>query len=209
MPLAANIKSEVMKRIEQYEGRFNHLYLDTKGKVTVGIGHLVPNRNAMATVMLYKLKNKVPFQAASLAEKQAEYDKTSKLPYGQRYGAGSFKSHTTLIMKDSDINAQRDKHVNSFYTELTNIYNKSNGYPDDFDKLHKNVQLALFDMIFNLGATKIVASFPSFNKALKASDWKKSATESNRPDVNAARNSYVKQLFNTVPVVAKPAASMP
>ncbi len=80
MPLAANIKSEVVKKIEQYEGRFNHLYLDTKGKVTVGIGHLVPNRNAVVTVMLYKLKNKVPFQAASLAEKQAEYDKVSQSP---------------------------------------------------------------------------------------------------------------------------------
>lgn len=111
-------------------------------------------------------------------------------------------------MKDSDVNAQRDKHINSFYTELTNIYKKSNGYPDNFDSLHKNVQLALFDMIFNLGATKIVASFPSFNKALKASDWKKAAAESNRPDVNAARNSYVKQLFSTVPVV-KPTIPTP
>ncbi len=27
MPLATNIKSELVKKIEQYEGRFNHLYL--------------------------------------------------------------------------------------------------------------------------------------------------------------------------------------
>jgi GH24 family phage-related lysozyme (muramidase) len=142
---------------------------------------------------------------ANLAEKQAEYDKIAKLPYGQRYGASSFKSHTTLVMKDIDINTQREKHINSFYTELTRIYKKSKGYSDDFDKLHKNVQLALFDMIFNLGATKITGSFPSFNKALKAEDWKKAATESNRPDVNLARNQYVKQLLNAVPVAAKPA----
>lgn len=203
MPLATNIKSELVKKIEQYEGRFNHLYLDTKGKVTVGIGHLIPNRNAITTVTLYKLKNNLPFQVASLAEKHTEYDKISKLPYGQRYGARSFKPHTSLVMKDSNINIQRDKHINSFYTELTNIYKMSNGYPDDFDKLHKNVQLALLDMIFNLGATKIVTSFPSFNKALKAADWKKAATESNRPDVNAARNQYVKQLLNSVPAVVK------
>ena len=205
MPLSVNIKSELVKKIEQYEGRFNHLYLDTKGKVTVGVGHLIPNRNSIAPVALYKLKNKIHFQLANLAEKQAEYDKIAKLPYGQRYGASSFKSHTTLVMKDIDINTQRAKHINSFYTELTIIYKKSKGYSDDFDKLHKNVQLALFDMIFNLGATKINGSFPSFNKALKAEDWKKAATESNRPDVNLARNQYVKQLLNTVPVAAKPA----
>lgn len=109
-------------------------------------------------------------KVASLVEKQAEYDKISKLPYGQRYGSNSFKPHTSLVMKDSDINTQRDKHINNFYAELTNIYKKSNGYPDDFDNLHKNVQLALFNMIFNLGATKIVGSFPNFNKALKSSD---------------------------------------
>ncbi len=205
MPLAVSVKSELVKKIEQYEGRFNHLYLDTKGKVTIGVGHLIPNRNAIVMVALYTLKNKIPSLLANLAEKQAEYDKIAKLPYGQRYGASSFKSHTTLVMKDSDINTQKSKHINSFYTELTNIYKKSNGYPDDFDKLHKNVQLALFDMIFNLGATKITGSFPGFNKALKAGDWKKAATESNRPDVNVARNQYVKQLLNTVPIAAKPA----
>jgi len=203
MPLAANIKSELAKKIEQYEGRFNHLYLDTKGKVTVGVGHLIANRTAIASVNLYKTKSKLPTQLASLQEKQAEYDKVAKLPWGQRYGASTFKAHTTLVMKDADINLQRDKHIDSFYKELTNIYKKSNGYTDDFDKLHKNVQLALFDMIFNLGATKIVSKFPGFNKALKAGDWKKAATESNRPDVNAARNTYVKQLLNTVPVAAQ------
>lgn len=108
-------------------------------------------------------------------------------------------------MKDADINLQRDKHITSFYTELSGIYTKSNGYPNDFDQLPKNVQLALFDMIFNLGATKIVSSFPNFNKALKAGDWKKAANESNRPDVSAARNQYVKQLLNTVPASPKPA----
>jgi len=204
MPLNASIKTEVSKKIEQYEGRFNHLYLDTKGKVTVGIGHLIPNRNAIATTALYKVKNNLPSQLATLSEKQAEYDKISKLPWGQRYGANTFKAHATLVIKDSDINLQRDKHINSFYNELTTLYKKSNGYTDDFDKLHKNVQLALFDMIFNLGASKIISSFPSFNKALKAGDWKKAATESNRPDVNAARNQYVKQLLNTVPTAVKP-----
>lgn len=107
-------------------------------------------------------------------------------------------------MKDSDINTQRDKHINSFYLELSRIYTKANGYTNDFDKLHKNLQLALFDMIFNLGATRIVKSFPNFNKALKAGDWKTAAKESNRPDVNAARNQYVKQLLTSIPTTATP-----
>lgn len=198
MPLSISIKTELSKNLYKYEGKFNHLYLDTKGKVTVGVGHLVANRVAISIVTLYK-KNKLPTQLATLSEKQAEYDTITKLPWGNRYGAATFKPHTNLIMKDADINLLLDKHINSFYRELSNIYKKTNGYPDDFDKLHKNVQLALFDMIFNLGATKIISSFPSFNKALKANDWKKAAIESNRPDVSPTRNQYVKLLLNTVP----------
>jgi len=200
MALAIAIKTDLRTKLTQYEGKFNHLYLDTKGKVTTGVGHLIPNKIAIASVALYKVKNNLPFQLASLHEKQTEYDKIAKLPWGQRYGAASFKKHTTLVMKDADINLILDKHIDSFYKELSNIFNKAKGYPENFDQLHKNVQQALFDMIFNLGATKIVNTFPSFNAALKNSDWKKAATESNRPDVSPARNQYVKQLFNTVPV---------
>jgi hypothetical protein len=59
-------------------------------------------------------------------------------------------------------------------------------------------------MIFNLGNPRLTGRFPNFNKALKAEDWKKAAIESNRSDVELARNQYVKQLLNTVPVAAKP-----
>ena len=99
-------------------------------------------------------------------------------------------------MKEEDINSQRDKHIDSFYSELTSIYKKTNGYPEDFDNLPDKVQIALFDMIFNLGKTKLKNTFPSFNAAIKASDWKKAALESNRPDVSTNRNTYVKDLFN-------------
>lgn len=200
MSLSINLKTELRNKLYQYEGKFNHLYLDTKGKITVGVGHLVSNKIAIASVPLYKTKNNLPFQLASLQEKQSEYDKIAKLPWGQRYGAATFKPHTTLVMKDADINQLLDRHIDNFYKELSNIFKKANGYSDDFDKFHKNVQLALFDMIFNLGATKIMNGFPNFNKALKVSDWKKASTESSRSDVSPTRNQYVKQLFNTVPV---------
>ena len=199
MSLAANIRAELSKKLIQYEGKFDYLYLDTKGKVTIGVGHLIANRNEMSSLTLYKRKNNIPTQLAILKEKQAEYDKIAKLPSGQRYGAASFKPHTTLIMKDADIMLLLDKHIDEFHKELAHIYTKANGYTDDFDKLPKNVQLALFDMIFNLGASKILSSFPNFNKSLKAGDWKKAAAESNRPDVSPARNQYVKNLLLSVP----------
>lgn len=136
---------------------------------------------------------------ATVQEKQAEYEKIAKLPWGTRYGAHTFKQHTSLVMKDFDINQLLDKHISSFYKELTNIYNKTKGYPDDFDSLPDNVQLALFDMIFNLGATTLVNKFTKFNTALKISDWKTAAQEANRPEIAPDRNRYVKNLLLTTP----------
>ena len=54
MPLNAKVKTEVIKNTENYEGRVSHLYLDTRGLVTVGIGHPIPNKSAMASIPLYK-----------------------------------------------------------------------------------------------------------------------------------------------------------
>jgi len=199
MSLPTTIKKKLRKKLYLYEGNFNHLYLDTKGKVTVGVGHLVTHRDAISEITLYTIKNNQPSLVATLQEKQDEYDKISKLPWGQRYSAAFFKPHTTLIMKATDIDSLLDKHINNFHKELSNIYKKTNGYTEDFDKMHENIQLAVFDMIFNLGASKIVNIFKKFDAAIKAGDWKKAASESNRVDVNAERNQYVKELLTTAP----------
>lgn len=200
MPLAPQLSSSLRAKLHQYEGKFNHLYLDTKGKVTVGVGHLVLSRNAVSSIPLYNTKNNMPSQPATLQQKQVEYDSVAKLPWGQRYGAFSFKKHTSLVMKDSDIELLLNKHIDSFYKELVVIYTKTNGYTENFDSFHKNIQLALFDMIFNLGAHKIVHTFPNFNVALKAGDWKRAGVESNRPDVSPARNQYVRGLLQSTPI---------
>jgi len=199
MSLSTATKKKLRKKLYLYEGNFNHLYLDTKGKVTIGVGHLIPNKGAISALTLYTTKNNLPDLPATLHDKQNEYDKISKLPWGQQHGAASFKPHTTLTMKTTDIHHLLDNHVNRFYKELTTIYKKTNGYVEDFDNMHENVQLALFDMIFNLGASKIVKMFKNFDAAIKVGNWKKAANESNRPDVNVARNQYVKQLLTTAP----------
>ncbi len=196
MGLNADVKKRVAKKLEEYEGRVNHLYLDAKGYVTIGVGHLVKNRNAVAALVLCKTKNSVPAQLASLKEKQDEYDTIVKQPV--KYMASWYKQHTTLVMKKEDIDALLDKHIDSFFQELIGIYQKSKGCFDEFDNLPENVQLALFDMIFNLGANQIVNDFPKFDQAIKAGDWATAARESNRPDVNIKRNNYVKSLFLTV-----------
>lgn len=193
MPLDETVKQAVIKKLEEYEGRVNHLYRDSKGNVTVGVGHLIPNKTAVAALRLYTLTNNVATTLATKEQKEAEFETISKQPTGHK--ASWYKQHAKLVMKDADINAQRDAHISSFYGELTRIYTKAKGYPEDFDKLPKDVQKALFDMIFNLGASKIVNVFKSFDAAVKAGNWSTAATESRRSGIQASRNEYVQKLF--------------
>lgn len=195
MPLNAIVKKEVNTNVEKYEGRIPHLYLDTVGKVTVGIGHMVPNKVAMNTVKMYKIETNNTYVLATVAEKYSEYDSIKKRPFGKSYGAASYKKHTTLIMNVFDINVQRDKHIQTFYKELTGYYAKNNGFSKSFDDMPIEVQKALFDMVFNLGITKLKSQFVKFNGFIKSESWDDAAKQSNRIGISPIRNKYVFDLF--------------
>jgi hypothetical protein len=96
------------------------MYLDSKGKVTVGVGHLIANKAAVASVTMYTVKNKVPSTLATLKQKQDEYDAIAKQK--KNYKASWYKQHTSLVMKDADMDAQRKKHIDNFYAELVGVY---------------------------------------------------------------------------------------
>lgn len=193
MALATEVKAAVAAKLEEYEGWANHLYVDSTGNVTVGVGYLVASQAVAAKLPLFKVVKDAPGDAATAKEKEAEFATVAALQKG--YRAAWYKTHTTLVMKDADVTKLRDEHITEFYGHLVRIYTKANGYPADFDDLSTKVQQALFDLIFNLGQTGITAKFKNFDAAVKAGDWKKAATESNRPQVAAARNDYVKTLF--------------
>ena len=104
VPLKPSIKTDVTARLEKYEGHVNHLYLDTKGRVTVGVGHLIASRRVMHIVPLWVPKNKLPFRIATLAEKNAEYDSVVSQEDGLPAGSYVYK----LIMAEVDIVSRRD-----------------------------------------------------------------------------------------------------
>ena len=71
------------------------------------------------------------------------------------------------IMKDSDIDMLRDKHIAVFYNELSDLYRKAKGSATDFDDRPEEVQKGLFDLIFKIGKTQLGKKFTKFNDAVK------------------------------------------
>ncbi|ACV25674.1 hypothetical protein [Kangiella koreensis] len=198
MSLKDSVKDALLEQIERLEGRVNHFYLDSVGRVTIGIGHHVASEATAAELPLY-----IPrmfgwwLRKATVEEKQAEYQfvQLNGPESLHRYKASYYKQFTRLIMLDEDIEKLLLNHINSFHDELCRLYNRKNGFYRDFDELPDEVQMALFDMIFNLGMTNLRSAWPKFNGAMKIEDWKTAAEESRRRQVSSARNHYVRDLL--------------
>jgi len=188
IPLSGNLKLTLKQNMKKYEGNIPHMYLDTKGKVTMGVGHLLKDVDAA---------KKVPFiirdtgTSATPQQIEDEFKLIKSKPYGSQ-AASFYKPFTKLEATEAVRETQVEDHIRVFESELKRIYGASEfaSYPD-------NVKLALFDMIFNLGMPELKNGFPKFNKHMKARDFKKAAIESNRVDVSAERNSYVRNLFQS------------
>lgn len=194
-------KMILRKKLVRYEGNVPHMYLDSLGHVTIGVGHLVRNlRNALKLNLVVAGGER----AGAIATKEqltADYENVKKQPPGQL--AYKYKKYTKLIMKVVEVNRLTNKHIKSFYSELKRLFPEFDDYPTE-------ARLALLDIIFNLGMTKLRKEWPKLNKAVKIKDWTEAAAESNRPELGDLRNSYVRELFeataksadeNTRPVI--------
>jgi len=187
MPLKDSVKDALIEQIEKLEGRVNHFYLDSIGKVAIGIGHQVVSEDAAADLPLY-----IPrifnwwLRRANQEEKRAEYQfvQLNGPDNTRRYKASYYKQFTRLIMLDQDIEALLLKHIETCYRELVQLYNSQNGFQRNFDDFPDEVQMALFEMIFKQGMTNLRTSWPKLNGAIKVEDWKTAAAESRRRQVS-------------------------
>ena len=176
-------KAILRSKMEKYEGKISNMYLDSKGFVTVGVGHLLKDLSS-AQKLSFKKSNGAP---ASKEEIKADYDSVKKQPKNRL--ASYYKNHVKLKLSDRDIDTLTDNHIDSFESELKMVFSDFYTYPSE-------VKLALFDIIFNVGMTDLNNQWPVFKKAVKAKDWSTAAKESNRKHpISKERNKYVKDLF--------------
>lgn len=187
LPISGSLKVILKKNLEKYEGRVPHMYLDTVGKVTVGVGHMMTDVQAAQKVPFIVSSTGVPATAKQIED---EFNVIQKRPFGKDFEANEFKVFTSLVLTDSVMNNQVQEHITSFEAELKRIYGAT-----EFAAFPNDVKLALFDMIFNLGMTKLKNTFPNFNKHLKAGDFKSASLESSRTKISDERNAYVRNLL--------------
>ena len=176
--------TDFKKEIKLSEGSISHMYLDTVGKVTVGVGNMLPNVSAAKKLAFV---NRTTKKKATDTEKETDFNTVKKQPKGRI--ASSYRQHTKLDLPTIEIDKLLDKRINEFKRGLKLSFPKFDSYP-------VTAQMAMLDMAFNLGVNGLVTKFPSLKKAIESQDWTTAAKESNRPQVSKARNELVKKWFS-------------
>ncbi len=188
----------IKKRMIESEGNITHMYLDTKGKVTVGIGAMLPDVNAAKKIGFVTRDKKLK---VTLKQIEEDYKAIKKQPKGKL--ASAYKKYTKLELPERKINALLKAHIKDFKHQLRSKY-------PGFDIFPEEAQEALLDMAFNLGTHALRTRWPKLNKeGINKRDWKAAAKYCNRPDVSLKRNKMVKELFEKAAKKAekKPGAS--
>lgn len=90
----------IKKRMIESEGNVTHMYLDTKGKVTVGIGAMLPDVNAAKKLGFVTKDKKLK---AALKQIEEDYKAVKKQPKGKI--ASAYKKYTKLEFPERKIDA--------------------------------------------------------------------------------------------------------
>jgi GH24 family phage-related lysozyme (muramidase) len=174
--------TEVAGDFEQWEGKVAHMYLDTKGLVTVGVGKMLPNVKAAQALGFVK---QIDGRAASAEEIATDFKEVSKQAKGKL--ASSYKRYTKLMLPDEIIDALLKKVVTGFEADLAKNFAHYQTYPAPAKR-------ALLDMAYNLGLDGLL-DFKKLKKAAECGTWRTAAAQCHRAGPSQERNDWTREMF--------------
>ena len=178
-----NDHKNLKQMLIENEGSISHMYLDTVGKVTVGVGHMIPNCAAAEKLSFLVRANGGAASVAQIAQEYATLQaQQPALP------AAHYKSCTLLDMAGSAVEALLDADIAVTEAGVRAAFRGYDNYPPES-------QDALLDMAFNLGVNGLATKFPNLKAAAEAGDWHTCAAQCRRNGISDTRNQKTKALF--------------
>jgi GH24 family phage-related lysozyme (muramidase) len=167
--------------LKEFEGCVPWMYRDTVGKVTVGVGLMLPD--AKAAVALPFL---VGGRAATPEEIAAEYARVDAMAMGR--ASTFYKTPTSVVLAQQTIDAKLSSILEGFEADLR-------GQFPHYDALPDGVRMALLDMIYNLGPAGLFKGFPHLVAAIQTGAWAQAAEHCMRHGPSAVRNDWTRKQF--------------
>ena len=186
-----DIMPRVRSDLDAWELTYLYMYLDSVGVATVGCGTALATSDFAATISFHHDLTKKDATKDEIVTAWNELHKGSadqkvaqpKDKYRARHYAPASDLRITITIS----NRLRDDHVAKDYIDLLKLYPKFDSFPDD-------AKVALFDMIYNLGAGGL-KSFGHMNQAVNKMDWAHVASSCHRAGIAPARNDNTSNLF--------------
>ena len=181
------------KHAIDFEGFAQHMYLDVKGNVTVGIGHLIPDAEAATRLNFHhrETNGDVDDKHKRKGKVDAMHKRNSYhlvLYSGITNGSlEAFKDVTHIDLDPVVIGDIFGNDVRAFVEQLKGEFL-------DFETYPASAQLGMLDLIYNIGQERFFGGFPVFRKALKLRNWIKVAEESHRlEEINGEHNETMER----------------
>ena len=191
----------VRDHFAKWEGNASYMYLDSTDHVTVGIGHLLATvDDAKSLSFIYrkdqpevkvggKGTNKPAAKKGDRADADAIAADYAKVltKAGQGYRAQAFEKLTELDLSSDDIDSLFAADIAIFEAKLPGLFPDYATYPP-------SAQLALLDLIYNVGKGGL-QKFIALGTAVKARDWNTASKSCHRKQISEDRNKRTAELF--------------
>lgn len=204
MPPVPSMKPEIIKGMNQeeiinffkrHEGQKNFMYLDHKGNVTIGAGHMIPDTEALQGLPFefYDTKAGNFLNPASIEDVRRAFEIVRNQKSGQNIGVDSYKPKDrsdlmNIRLPDADVNRRLIADLHYKAQEVRKKFPQFDTYP-------QKTKMALLDMQFNMGRNFSRQKWSKLYKAVEGEDWSSAAKESNRKDVGKERNEEIRKFF--------------
>jgi GH24 family phage-related lysozyme (muramidase) len=182
----ATYLEQSLAKLKEFEGCVPWMYRDTVGKVTVGVGLMLPSA-AAATALPFTRAGR----DATTAEIAADFARVTTMAEGK--AAEFYRLPTSPELAQPTIDTKLLEVLEAFEGRLRVVMTGYDAFPE-------GVKLALLDMAYNLGPAGLVTGYPRLLAAIEQRHWALAATESVRHGPSAARNAWTKEQFLTAVV---------
>jgi GH24 family phage-related lysozyme (muramidase) len=168
-------------KIKEFEGCIPWMYRDTAGKITVGVGLMLPDAEAAAAL---------PFQIGGVVASQdvirTEYERVKGLPEGK--AAIFYRRSSSPVLAQAAIDANLQEALEGFEGKLREVLKGYDSYP-------VGAKLALLDMAYNLGPAGLLHGYPRLIAAVEEGRWTDAAADCERHGPSAERNEWTRDQF--------------
>lgn len=178
-----------LAQLEIFEGRSAWMYLDTVGKVTVGVGQMLPTL-ASALALPFMIDGLGGDSPAEPGDIERSWTRLAGMKPGMpaaHYGFGG-----AVHLEESTIDALLRKVVAGLDAKMPDLYPAYDSWPDA-------AKLAVLDMEYNLGSGGL-ADYHQMNAALNANppNWKAAAADCHRKGPSQVRNAWTANQFASI-----------